>query len=75
MRNNDSALPIINGVTIVSVCLVGINFLFFIVTVHAANCMDISSAGLIEAMEQETRILEKRIIACRNHVMLVTSLL
>ncbi len=49
--------------------------LLLYISVHAANCMDINSAGLIEAMEQETRILEKRIIACRNHVMVVTSLL
>lgn len=44
-------------------------------SVHAAACMELSNPGLIESMEQETRILEKRVIACRNHVMMVTSFL
>uniref|UniRef100_A0A914V5W8 Kinesin motor domain-containing protein n=2 Tax=Plectus sambesii TaxID=2011161 RepID=A0A914V5W8_9BILA len=42
---------------------------------HAAACMELSSPGLIESMEQETRILEKRVVACRNHVMMVTAFL
>ena len=44
-------------------------------SVHAANCMDLTNPGLIEAMEQEVRILDKRIIACRNHAMVVTAFL
>ena len=34
--------------------------------------MDISDPGLIEALEQETKILEKRVIACKSHLLMVT---
>ncbi len=44
-----------------------INFL-----VHVEKCMDLSHPGLIEALEQETKILEKRVIACKSHALLVT---
>ncbi|EJW85807.1 hypothetical protein WUBG_03279 [Wuchereria bancrofti] len=40
-----------------------------------ASTSSLQGATLLEALTQETRILEKRLIACRNHVMIVTCLL
>ncbi|CAG9533373.1 unnamed protein product [Cercopithifilaria johnstoni] len=40
-----------------------------------ASTSNLQGATLLEALTQETRILEKRLIACRNHAMIVTCLL
>ncbi|VBB31285.1 unnamed protein product [Acanthocheilonema viteae] len=40
-----------------------------------ASTSSLQGATLLEALTQETRILEKRLIACRNHAMIVTCLL
>ncbi len=34
--------------------------------------MELTDAGLVEALQQEARILEKRVVACQSHVMMVT---
>uniref|UniRef100_A0A0R3RGF4 Protein SNOWY COTYLEDON 3 n=1 Tax=Elaeophora elaphi TaxID=1147741 RepID=A0A0R3RGF4_9BILA len=40
-----------------------------------ASTSSLQGATLLEALTQETRILEKRLVACRNHAMIVTCLL
>ncbi|VDO22545.1 unnamed protein product [Brugia timori] len=40
-----------------------------------ASTSSLQGTTLLEALTQETRILEKRLIACRNHAMIVTCLL
>ncbi|VDN06338.1 unnamed protein product, partial [Thelazia callipaeda] len=40
-----------------------------------ASTSTLQGATLLEALTQETKILEKRLIACRNHAMIVTCLL
>ncbi|VDK72730.1 unnamed protein product, partial [Onchocerca ochengi] len=40
-----------------------------------ASTSNLQGATLLEALTQETKILEKRLIACRNHAMIVTCLL
>uniref|UniRef100_A0A915BEM8 Kinesin motor domain-containing protein n=1 Tax=Parascaris univalens TaxID=6257 RepID=A0A915BEM8_PARUN len=41
----------------------------------SASNSALQGSTLLEALTQETKILEKRLIACRNHTMLVTCLL
>ncbi|MCP9264450.1 Kinesin-like protein vab-8 [Dirofilaria immitis] len=40
-----------------------------------ASTSNLQGATLLEALAQETKILEKRLVACRNHAMIVTCLL
>lgn len=40
--------------------------------VHVADCMDITNPNMLEALHQETRILEKRVAACKSHILMVT---
>ena len=40
--------------------------------VHVATNMNRDEAGYIEALEHETRVLQKRVVACRSRIMLVT---
>uniref|UniRef100_F1KU69 Kinesin-like protein vab-8 n=1 Tax=Ascaris suum TaxID=6253 RepID=F1KU69_ASCSU len=51
--------------------LLGVNDESFISASNSA----LQGSTLLEALTQETKILEKRLIACRNHTMLVTCLL
>lgn len=41
-------------------------------TVHVEDCMDWRDPSFIEALEVETTILQKRVEACKSHVILVT---
>ena len=40
--------------------------------VHVAGNMKRDEAGYVEALEHETRVLKKRVVACRSRIMLVT---
>ncbi|KAK6016675.1 hypothetical protein OSTOST_17839 [Ostertagia ostertagi] len=42
---------------------------------HDTKTTGISQATLVDTLRQENRILEKRLIACRNHTMFVTTFL
>jgi len=54
-----------NGVMTVLLCVsVG--------AVHVADSMNRDDAGYIEALEHETRVLQKRVVACRSRAMIVT---
>ncbi|OUC39864.1 kinesin motor domain protein [Trichinella nativa] len=39
---------------------------------HVLDCMESHSMGMMEAFVQETKILEKRVNACKSHVQLIT---
>lgn len=65
----------LSGIMIVSVYFFETHFYskhlrFF--SVHVANCTDLHQSDFLEALRQETKILEKRVIACKSHVMMVT---
>jgi len=40
--------------------------------VHVAANVKRDETGYVEALQQETRVLQKRIVACRSRIMLVT---
>lgn len=46
--------------------------LYFYPTVHVENSMDWRNSSFIEALKAETVILQKRVDACKSHVLLVT---
>ncbi|KFD70596.1 hypothetical protein M514_09794 [Trichuris suis] len=39
---------------------------------HVLDCMGYNESSMLEALVQETKILEKRVIACKSHVQLIT---
>ena len=45
---------------------------FVCVPVHVAEAVDHDVAGYVEALQQETNILEKRVEMCQSRIMLVT---
>lgn len=47
-------------------------FRFCFCTVHVAEQLDRDDPGYIEALERETAILEKRVVACKSRIMIVT---
>lgn len=46
--------------------------LFWCILVHVAEHMDCDDPGYVEALENETAILEKRVTACKSRIMFVT---
>ena len=40
--------------------------------VHVAANLKRDDAGYVEALEHETRVLQKRVVACRSRIMIVT---
>jgi len=42
------------------------------VSVHVAEALDRDDPGYLEALQQETSILEKRVEMCQSRIMLVT---
>ena len=45
---------------------------FVCVSVHVAEAVDHDDPGYLEALQQETIILEKRVEMCQSRIMLVT---
>lgn len=46
--------------------------LFFTIAVHVEESMDWRDPSFLEALEAETCILQKRVHACKSHVLLIT---
>ena len=44
----------------------------YYVSVHVAEQVDWDDVNYLEALERETKILEKRVDACKSHIMIVT---
>lgn len=39
---------------------------------HVLDSMSINEPSIVEALEQETKILEKRLAACKSHLLMIT---
>ena len=46
--------------------------IFVFCAVHVAEQLDRDDPGYVEALERETAILEKRVVACKSRIMIVT---
>jgi len=46
---------------------------FWSYDLHVDECMSSEDEGYLEALQKETEVLEKRVIAAKQHIMMITS--